>query len=71
MKYVLIEGVRGSEYPQEFEKREVAIDAGNKIWDAMCEQDKKNTGYFFLLESENPDEDANNHYDGEIVKRWK
>ena len=33
--------------------------------------DQKRRTAFYVLGSVNPDEDAPDHYDGDIVKRWK
>lgn len=36
-------------------------------WNKMSEYDKKSCKRFYVLESENPDEESENHYDGNSV----
>ena len=36
----------------------------------LTKADIKEREAFYVLESINPDEEAENHYDGEVVKRW-
>lgn len=71
MRYVLIDEKRGNMYAQEFENKAVGIDAGDKLWHIMEKADQDNSDAFYLLESVNPDEDAADHFDGDIVKAWK
>lgn len=42
------------------------------IWmQLLLRAKKKNVKSFYVLESVNPDETADNHYDGNIIKEWK
>lgn len=70
MKYILTIGTRGNEEIREFADADKAIKEGDYIWNHMCEADKKATQYMYVLESINPDEDADNHFDGERIKEW-
>lgn len=70
MKYIIITGCKGSEWTEEHETKEQAIKAADKEYNHMNECDKKNTSYMYILESVNPDEDAPNHFDGDIVKTY-
>lgn len=71
MKYVLIDISRGDQFEKEFEDkdkdkalRQGELDFGKKTPADHCTE-------FYLLESVNPDEETENHLDGNIVKRWK
>jgi hypothetical protein len=44
---------------------------GGEQWGQLTEHDQQHRTAFYVLESINPDEDAPDHYDGEIIKRWK
>ena len=37
----------------------------------MSDSDKKHTTAYYVLESVNPDVESDDHYDGDIIKRWK
>ena len=69
MKYVLIDKTRGDQFTKEFDNLEQAlkqseIDFAHKTLSDHCTE-------FYLLESANPDEEAENHFDGNVIKRWK
>jgi hypothetical protein len=68
MLYLLITGKKGSEFCDEFETKKEAITAGNYEFRHLEKDDIKNTDYMYILKSVNPDPDAPNHYDGDIVK---
>lgn len=68
MLYLVISGKMGSEWIDEYETKKAAIDAANYEYNHMCKGDKESTDYMYILKSVNPDEDAPNHYDGDIVK---
>ena len=72
MKYVLIDWVRdGDMFTEEFETAEKAVESASYEWEHLSESDKNRRSDFYVLESANPDEDAEDHFDGNIVKRWK
>ena len=72
MKYVLIDWVKdGDMFTEEFETAEKAVESASYEWEHLSESDKNRRSYFYVLESDNPDEDAEDHFDGNIVKRWK
>lgn len=71
MKYLVIREQRNDAYVDEFETKEEAIAFADEEWRSMCEQDKNSTSNFYVLESINPDEDADNHFDGNPIKEWK
>lgn len=72
MKYVLIDQIKNGDcFTNEFGTKEEAIKGGELAFQCMSEFDKNRREEFLVLEAANPDEDAENHLDGDIVKRWK
>lgn len=71
MKHILIENEKngGDQFCHEFESIPAAISMGDDHWVHLTEGEKKNQ-IFYLLDSVNPDEDAIDHFDGDIVKEW-
>lgn len=70
-RFIYIEGMKGSEWPEEYNTLEEALKAGDYNWSHKCEADKKALDYAYILESVNPDEEAPDHYDGNPVKIYK
>jgi len=70
MKYILIDEKDGDMFTAEFATKEEAIAAGNRDFARLTAIDKKHRTAFYVLESENPDEEAENHMDGTVVKEW-
>lgn len=70
MKYIFIDEVRGDIFSQEFETESEAIAQADGEWHLMANCDKKKRNSFYVLESINPDEDAVNHFDGNVIKSW-
>ena len=71
MEYIYITGKKGNEWSEEYFTKKEAINAANYEWDHMCEADKKSIDYAYILKSVNPDEDAPDHFDGDIIKIYK
>lgn len=71
MKYIIIDRKNGDEFTEEFESKEEAISRADTEWDHLSDYDKKHREAFYVLESANPDEDAENHFDGDPVKTYK
>ena len=72
MKYVLIDWVKdGDMFTEEFETAEEAVESASYEWEHLSENDKNRRSGFYVLESANPDEDAEDHFDGNEVRRWK
>lgn len=69
MKYLVITSYTTDEFVSEFETKEEALAHADRIWGSTSDADKKK-GRFYVLESVNPDEDAENHYDGNIIKEY-
>lgn len=71
MKYIVMDFVDGDFFNNEFNSKEEALQEAEGQWECLTRLDKKRRTAFYVLESINPDEDAPDHYDGGIVKRWK
>lgn len=71
MKYIIMDEANGDLFNKEFETAEEAIKEANAEWEHLSAYDKKNRSAFYVLESVNPDEEAENHFDGNILKEYK
>lgn len=71
MEYIYITGKKGSEWPEEFETLEEAEKFATYEFNYMTEADKEALEYAYILKSVNPDTEAPNHYDGDIIKIYK
>ena len=68
MRYIVFDERKNGElFTEEFEDRDEAIKTAEYDWDRRTEYDKKRTEAYYVLESVNPDEDADNHFNGNIV----
>ena len=70
MKYIIIDIKDGDMFDKEFDSKDEAIKEANKQFSWLTESDKKKRSAFYVLESVNPDEEADNHYDGEVIKKY-
>jgi hypothetical protein len=70
-KYIYITGKMGSEWTEEYDTIEEAINAADSDWNHLTDHDKKTYDNAFILESANPDEEAPDHYDGDYIKIYK
>lgn len=72
MKYIVMDQImNGDLFTEEFDTVDEALEYGEAEWEHLSKVDKNRRTSYILLESANPDEDAENHLDGDIVKRWK
>lgn len=71
MKYIVMDYRDRELFTEEFETEAEAIEAAEAEWNHLSEHDKSRRESFIVLESINPDEDAENHLDGDVIKRWK
>ena len=71
MKYIVMDFKNGDFFTDEFDNKEEALQEAEEQWNQLTECDQKRRTAFYVLESVNPDEEAPDHYDGDIVKRWK
>lgn len=71
MKYIVIDTRKNDEFTKEFDKADEAIKFADYEWSRMTSHDKKECAAYYVLESVNPDEDADDHFDGNPVKVFK
>ena len=67
MKYVVIDQTKTDWFTEEHDNREDAIKACKDGFDLLTESDKRKREAYYVLESINPDEDADNHLDGDVI----
>lgn len=70
MKYVVVDATKTDWFTSEFDNKKDAIKEADYQFDRLTEFDKKKRESFYVLESANPDEDADNHFDGNVVKQY-
>lgn len=70
MKYVLIDATDVDWFLKEFDDVNEAIAEGDDDFCRLTKNDKNRRREFVLIESADPDEDAENHLDGNEVRRW-
>ena len=68
MTYIIMGWKDGDLFSKEFDNKEEAIKAAEADWNYLTAAEKKDRD-FYVLESANPDEDAEDHFDGGIVWR--
>lgn len=71
MKYVVVDCKNGDMFDTEHETKEQALACAEEKWSHLTKEEKKDRESFFVLKSENPDEEAENHFDGDIIKKYK
>lgn len=73
MEYLVLRKQKryGDEDVDEFNTFEEAEKFADEEYNHLCDNDKKNNEYFIILKSANPDKEAENHYDGDVVKDYK
>lgn len=70
MKYIVMDWTQEDLFVKEFESEEEAVEYADLEFCRLTEHDKQNRNAFYVLESVAPDEEAADHFDGEIVKRY-
>ena len=71
MKYIVMDNKGGELFTEEFDSEEEAIVAAEYDWEHLTDKEMSEREEFFILKSINPDEEAENHLDGDVVRRWK
>lgn len=71
MKYVVCMTRDGDGFTKEFDSKEDAIKYADSEWQHLSEHDKRHHSEFYIIKSANPDEDADNHLDGDVVKDYQ
>ena len=69
--YIVIDDCGADLYATNCGSEAEAIAEASAQWDLLTESDKKRRNEFLILKSVNPDPEAENHFDGDIVRRWK
>lgn len=68
MRFILIDQIlNGDMFNKEFDTKEEAVKKASSEWEALSDSDKKRRESFYVIESVNPDEEAEDHFDGDIV----
>jgi len=68
MRFILIDQIlNGDMFNKEFETKEEAVKKASSEWESLSDSDKKRRESFYVIESINPDEEAEDHFDGDIV----
>ena len=70
MEYIVIEDCGTDCFTKEFNNLEEARRAAKDEFSRLTPSDLKRYKAFYILKSANPNEDAENHMDGEILKRF-
>lgn len=70
MRYVLIDDRGYDLSTKEFENKDEAIKQGDYDWNHLTDSEKRKSD-FYLLESNDPDDDSMEHLDGDIIKYWR
>ena len=75
MKYIIwgefVWGGNHHVFTEEYEDKEEAVQEADIIWEGLADDEKEQIVSLFVLESENPDINAINHFDGDEIKRYK
>lgn len=68
MKFIVIDDRKIDMFTKEFDDLNEAIKECEYQWNHMTNSEKQNDcNSMFVIKSINPDEDAENHYDGDFV----
>ena len=71
MRYLVIDETKGMDtFVKEFETKEEAIHSADAEFERLTAYDKKQRSAFYVLKSVNPDEEADDHFDGDIIKDY-
>ena len=69
--YILMDCNGGDIFTETFDNEADAVKAGDYEWEHLTELDKKKRSAFYVLRSVADDIDAENSFDGDVVKEWK
>lgn len=70
-KYEIIYEKYGDVFNKGFDDKDEALKRAKLEWESLSDYDKKKCTTFYVLESVNPDEDAEDHLDGNTVIQYK
>lgn len=69
-EYILVENKDGDQFEKYFQTKEEGIEGGERAFSYLTKCDKKHIQDFYLMKTVNPDPESENHFDGDIIKRW-
>jgi len=68
MRFILIDQIlNGDMFNKEFATEEEAVLKAKSEWETFSDSDKERRESFYVIESVNPNEKAEDHFDGDIV----
>lgn len=67
MNYIIIDDCGTDLFTKEFDNKTEAIETAKADFDRLTKADRKRRIGFYVLESVNPEEDAENHLDGTVI----
>lgn len=70
-RFVVVDQKDNDCFSTECDTMEQAIMEADNQWGLLTNAEKKSRIAFYILESVNPDEEAVDHFDGNIVKNYK
>lgn len=70
MKYIIIDQTKTDLFTKEFDTEEEAVKNADRDFEHMTSSDKRQRIAFYVLKSENADESAENHLDGDVIKDY-
>ena len=71
MEYIIMDCTDTDMFNESFETAEEAIEQAELDWEHRTAHDKNRRTEYYVLESANPDEEAEDHFEGNVLKRWK
>jgi len=72
MKFIVVDERNCDMFTSEHANKEDALKDAEYQWNHLTDNEKKShVVHFYVLESENPNEDAENHLDGSYIKQYK
>jgi hypothetical protein len=70
MKYVVMDQTKTDLFNTECATLDEAIKEADKQFAYLTNAEKKQRTAFFVLESVDPDEDSERHFDGDVIKQY-
>lgn len=71
MKYIIVDVKDGDMFTEEFRSKDEAIKRLDYLWDHLTPNEQEKREAFYLIESANPDPEAEDHLDGYIIEYYK
>lgn len=71
MKYVFIDERTNNYYNKDFDSLDEAISTADTDFAHLTDREKSKVIFFGIIESQNPDEEAPDHCDGNVVYQLK